>query len=73
MFQKITSLFNTKNNQSNEPILLQPNESQDNIERTKEETFFYWLIDNINEITKDLPRSNQTLLSLSEVLLTNKK
>lgn len=73
MFQKITSLFNTKNNQSNEPILLQPNESQYNIERTKEELFFDWLIDNINDITKDLPKSNQTLLSLYEVLLSNEK
>ena len=73
MFQKVTSLFKTKKNQSNEPILLQPSESQGDVKQSKEEVFFDWLIDNINEITKELPKSNQTLLSLSEVLLSNEK
>lgn len=73
MFQKVTSLFKTKKNQSNEPILLQPSESQGDVKQSKEEVFFDWLIDNINEITKELPKSNQTLLSLYKVLLTNKK
>lgn len=73
MFQKVTSLFKTKKNHSNEPILLQPSESQNDVKKSEEETFFDWLIDNINDITKELPKSNQTLLSLYEVLLSNEK
>ena len=56
MFQKVTSLFKTKKNQSNEPILLQPSESQGDVKQSKEEVFFDWLIDNINEITKGVTK-----------------
>lgn len=53
--------------------MLQPSESQGDVKQSKEEAFFDWLIDNINEITKDLPKSNHSLLSLSKLLLSNEK
>lgn len=69
----LKNLFKTKNSQLNDSIILKPITSQDTIEKYEEELFFDWLIDNINNITNELPKSNQTLLNLYKLLLSNEK
>lgn len=78
MFKKITNVFNqqdneTTENQSNGTIQLQVSEDNKDIEKSEEEWVYDWLSENINQIAHELPKKNQTLSSLSKLLLSHEK
>ena len=78
MFKKITNVFNqqdneTTENQSNGTIQLQVSEDNKDIEKSEEELVYDWLSENINQIAHELPKKNQTLSSLSKLLLSHEK
>ena len=84
MFEKVTRITNIFNNQYNETtenqknpsngiIQLQTSEDNKDIEKSKEELVYDWLSENINQIVHELPKKNQTLSSLSKLLLSHEK
>ena len=78
MFKKIANVFNqqdneTTENQSNGTIQLQVSEDNKDIEKSEEELVYDWLSENINQIAHELPKKNQTLSSLSKLLLSHEK
>lgn len=84
MFEKVTRITNIFNNQYNETtenqknpsngtIQLQTSEDNKDIEKSEEELVYDWLSENINQIVHELPKKNQTLSSLSKLLLSHEK
>ena len=84
MFEKVTRITNIFNNQDNETtenqknpsngtIQLQTSEDNKDIEKSEEELVYDWLSENINQIVHELPKKNQTLSSLSKLLLSHEK
>lgn len=80
-FTRITNIFNNQDNEttenqknpSNGTIQLQTSEDNKDIEKSEEELVCDWLSENINQIVHELPKKNQTLSSLSKLLLSHEK